>query len=252
MAYNGNGGAGFQQPPWPLLLSSLNHTRATTTVTKPRHHRRQSPPQVAANVSIIPCRCTSYCRGQPSTASSFYGTIEISFCIKDSLTILTKLKWKLTTTSTTFGQQEPKEFQYVPSSSDMTLAIQWQALLFGWLKLKTDGASRGNRGNLSCDGVIRDNSRKWLVGYVSCLGQNCTLMAELQCILCGLQIARDREYSHIIVESDSTLAIALINNPPPSHPLFTKILCRIHHLINLQWSIHLVHTYREANKVADS
>ena len=35
----------------------------------------------------------------------------------------------------------------------------------GWVKINTDGASKGNPGDAGCGGLIRDEEGRWLVGF---------------------------------------------------------------------------------------
>ena len=49
----------------------------------------------------------------------------------------------------------------------------------GWFKLNTDGASRGNPGDSSFGGVIRDATGNWILGFGGTLGHNYALFAEL-------------------------------------------------------------------------
>ena len=70
------------------------------------------------------------------------------------------------------------------------------------------------------------------------------LNSEL-CILTGLQIARDNNYSELIIECDSTTAVTMIQHSALNHPTFGRVVKRITHLLNQ-------HCYREGKKLADS
>ncbi|KAL4375321.1 hypothetical protein AHAS_Ahas05G0270100 [Arachis hypogaea] len=67
-----------------------------------------------------------------------------------------------------------------------------------WVKLNTDGASRGNPGPASCAGVFRDR-----------LG------------------AKRKGIPKLIVESDSQEAIELVRNPPKFYPSLTRPIRKI-------------------------
>ena len=66
-------------------------------------------------------------------------------------------------------------------------------------------------GSIAAGGVIRDHNGYWLEGFIANLGTGQILDAELLGILYGLKIAWDDGYREVIVESDSTIAVGLIN-----------------------------------------
>ena len=88
------------------------------------------------------------------------------------------------------------------------------------------------------------------MGFASVLKQGYALMAELHAMLLS-QITFERKLNHIIIKSDPTLALHMVNNFPPLHPKHTKIVCRIRQLLDNQRLTRLIHTFRESNKLAD-
>ena len=65
------------------------------------------------------------------------------------------------------------------------------------------------------------------MGFASVLKQGYALMLELHAMLLD-QIASERKLNHIIIKSDPTLALHMVNNFPPLHPKYTKIVCKTH------------------------
>ncbi|KAK7244115.1 hypothetical protein RIF29_38933 [Crotalaria pallida] len=51
-----------------------------------------------------------------------------------------------------------------------TIFIQWRGPLEGWVKLNTNGASKGNPGLAWCGGVFRDDRGKWSLDFTAKLG----------------------------------------------------------------------------------
>lgn len=76
------------------------------------------------------------------------------------------------------------------------------------------------------------------------------LQAELEAIFHGLQICQDRNLVNVEVESDSELACKMIVNRMNIPCKYTCLVRRICKLLVVGFS--LSHTYRLANKVADS
>lgn len=57
--------------------------------------------------------------------------------------------------------------------------IRWRVLPPGWVKINTDGASKGNPGDAGCGGVIPGDDGGWLVGFMHHIGCCSALVAEL-------------------------------------------------------------------------
>lgn len=77
-----------------------------------------------------------------------------------------------------------------------------------------DPLSRGE--HVGCGGVLRDASGCWRGGFVRNLGTCSVLAAELWGILSGLQLlAWEGGWKKIIVESDSSVAVAMVQEGVP-------------------------------------
>ncbi|CAL1387602.1 unnamed protein product [Linum trigynum] len=109
--------------------------------------------------------------------------------------------------------------------------IHWCFPRSGWLKLNVDGASEGNSGLAGAGGIIRDECGKWVAGFVAKIGEALAALAELWAIMYGLQLAHKVGCAFIFVESDSQLAVGLINGRhDPVHP-YASILALIRRLL---------------------
>lgn len=67
-----------------------------------------------------------------------------------------------------------------------------------------------NRDILGCGGIFKDEARHWLCGFYKYIVRTNTYMAKLWGILQGLKIAKDRGFTHIVLQSDSQYAISAI------------------------------------------
>lgn len=72
--------------------------------------------------------------------------------------------------------------------------VSWKYPQAGWLKINTDGASKGNPGLASSGGVIRDESGNWCVGFSLNIGICSAPLAELWGVYYGLYLAWDIEF----------------------------------------------------------
>lgn len=103
----------------------------------------------------------------------------------------------------------------------------------------------------SCGGVFRDASGAWQGGFTRRLGACSILMAELWGVLTALQYAASREFSHVIIETDSATSVSLITKGcSSSHPCASIILL-INQFLHRDWTIQISHIYREANRAVD-
>jgi ribonuclease HI len=129
--------------------------------------------------------------------------------------------------------------------------IIWQPPLGNWTKCNTHDASCGNPGNASCGGVFRDDKADFLFAFAEPLGFESSFFAELCGALRAIEIAFDRNWLNLWLESDSSLVVAAFKNPnkPIAWPLrnrWNNVLLK-----TSQMNFIVTHVYREGNKVAD-
>lgn len=104
---------------------------------------------------------------------------------------------------------------------------------------------------VGCGGVCRGSSGCWLLGFSINLGTSSVLWAELWAILIMLTLAWDKGFSRVMVKSDSRVVVLLINNGcGPFHP-YASIVNQIRNWMSKSWEIRCIHTWREANQVAN-
>lgn len=91
-------------------------------------------------------------------------------------------------------------------------AVTWSRPPHGVLKINTDEAPIKSSAIASAGEVVRDDKGDWISGFSRSLGVATVLHSELWAILDGLNLAWDRGFRKIILESDSKEAIDIINN----------------------------------------
>ncbi|PHU20008.1 hypothetical protein BC332_11159 [Capsicum chinense] len=128
--------------------------------------------------------------------------------------------------------------------------IVWQKPTSGWLKLNTDGSSKGNSGSAGGGGIIKNSEGCFVLDFAENYGICSNNVAEVKAILQGIKICISMRLSNVIIEDDSQIIIDMINNKmkPP-----WQIYYIIDHIIQLSSKVNFifVHTYREGNKLAD-
>nr|KYP50035.1 Putative ribonuclease H protein At1g65750 family [Cajanus cajan] len=102
--------------------------------------------------------------------------------------------------------------------------IRWVSLPLSILKFNCDGAFYNNS-LASCGNVLRDSNRTFILAFSGMTGNCCVVQAELWTIFHGLQIIKDEYlHYHIIIESDSYIAIQFLNDGCPLiHPCYSLL-----------------------------
>ncbi|KAG7543761.1 Ribonuclease H-like superfamily [Arabidopsis thaliana x Arabidopsis arenosa] len=129
--------------------------------------------------------------------------------------------------------------------------IAWLKPAAGWVKVNTDGASRGNPGLAAAGGVLRDETGKWCGGFSLNIGVCSAPLAELWGVYYGLYIAWERRATRVELELDSEMVVGFLKTGISEyHPLsFLVRLC--HGFLARDWIVRISHVYREANRLAD-
>ncbi|XP_057790774.1 uncharacterized protein LOC131007877 [Salvia miltiorrhiza] len=129
--------------------------------------------------------------------------------------------------------------------------VYWWPPVTHWIKVNTDGSAKGAPGRIAAGGVFRDN-----FAYVrGCFhikgGSGFAFEAELLAVITAINIAHDRGWLHLWVESDSMYVVRLLENRSTNVPWrflasWKQVLRRLH-----GFSLIVTHIFREENHPAD-
>ncbi|KAK8672393.1 hypothetical protein V6N13_110765 [Hibiscus sabdariffa] len=89
--------------------------------------------------------------------------------------------------------------------------IQWQPPPTNHICLNTNGAVSHSSKRGSCRGLFRDHFGNFLGAYVRPLGLTTILHAELWGIYEGLQLARQKYYANLEVQTENTDVLDLLS-----------------------------------------
>ncbi|CAN0896424.1 Putative ribonuclease H protein At1g65750, partial [Linum grandiflorum] len=121
-----------------------------------------------------------------------------------------------------------------------------------WVKLNVDGSHLESEGSTAIGGVLREEHGGWLGGFCAWIGSPGINHAEMRAIRDGISWVRMFGYSRLEVETDSLLAVQLLNEEDVvGHPL-ENFVRDIRNLQKGGWECRINHVKREANFVADS
>ncbi|KAJ0027643.1 hypothetical protein Pint_36567 [Pistacia integerrima] len=149
--------------------------------------------------------------------------------------------------------EEIREGRISTSNVSSTVrVVLWKVPPLLWVKVNTDGLSKGSPGLSACGGVFRSNSGEFLGGFLINLGFEFAYYAELMAVLIAIEIAYSKGWWQLWIESDALTVVQVIQTRwlDPRHRLIDRwIECL--RLMN-SMIIDCSHIYREENRVADA
>jgi ribonuclease HI len=129
--------------------------------------------------------------------------------------------------------------------------IRWWPPDSGWIRLNTDGASKGGQ-NAGCGGVFRGDKGEWICGFSKGLGSCSAYVAELWGVFEGLKLARSNGYRKVELHIDSSSVVSSISRDQGGNVVGPTLLHNIRRLIDQDWEVQVRHSFREANACADA
>jgi ribonuclease HI len=129
--------------------------------------------------------------------------------------------------------------------------IFWQPPLVNWFKCNIDGASCGNPGNASCGGIFRDSNANFIYAFSEPLGVASSYYAELCGAMQAIEIAFQKGWSNIWLETNSTLVVTAFKNP--AKPVAWPFRNRWENVLVMARSLNFIvsHICMEDNQVID-
>ncbi|KAL4286983.1 hypothetical protein AHAS_Ahas19G0140700 [Arachis hypogaea] len=128
--------------------------------------------------------------------------------------------------------------------------VAWSYPPENWIKLNMDGAASTNPNAGGCGGVIRNEQGRWVAGFMANLGCCSAFRAEMWGIYHGLKIVWDLGLRRIIVESNSTTVVTILNKKEGLHSHPKPLVRSIANLMQKNWELRIENIYREGNRCA--
>ena len=88
-------------------------------------------------------------------------------------------------------------------------------------------------------------------GFTRNIGFCSSMTVELCAIYVGLQLTWDKGFRKVILESDFTVVVGIINGDSVRVDRNYNLIMKIRELMDRDWEVKTLHVYREANCVAD-
>ncbi|MBA0799343.1 hypothetical protein Gohar_009864 [Gossypium harknessii] len=117
-----------------------------------------------------------------------------------------------------------KEFINQWACTSMTVG-RWQLLGLGWVKVDVDGSVARQISKVAIGEAMRGSSGGCLVGLKMTVGLLGILQVEVKAILEGIELAWNRGFREVELESDNTMLIEFIRNGWASMSNVDEIKC---------------------------
>lgn len=99
-------------------------------------------------------------------------------------------------------------------------------------------------------GVFRKSDGQWLLEYYGKIPYTTNLTAEVLAIKEGLELELQRGFTNLIVESDSMVALSILENN--DNEKLKYLVCDCRYFMQKLGYVKLQHSFREAYKLAQS
>ncbi|KAL0417382.1 UNVERIFIED_CONTAM: putative ribonuclease H protein [Sesamum latifolium] len=130
------------------------------------------------------------------------------------------------------------------------MKVKWNKPDKGWIKINTDGASKGNPGTAGAGGIARNEKGEVIFAFDDFIREATNMYAEVYGLFKALQICQTENFNRIWIEIDAINLIWLIREPSKGHWSLQHMLSHIN-IILKKVEYRISHIYREGNKAAD-
>ncbi|KAL2227910.1 UNVERIFIED_CONTAM: putative ribonuclease H protein [Sesamum indicum] len=128
--------------------------------------------------------------------------------------------------------------------------VKWTKPELGWIKINTDGASKGNPGRAGAGGIARDEEGAVILAFYEVLGETNNTFAEVFALFKALQLCQTENIPRIWIEVDANCILHLVQQSEKAHWPLKHMLTHIRLMLK-KVEYKITHIYREGNKAAD-
>ncbi|KAK4738045.1 hypothetical protein R3W88_001742 [Solanum pinnatisectum] len=127
--------------------------------------------------------------------------------------------------------------------------VSWQKPPDGQFKLNVDGSFEPKTTNGGTRGILGNHLGDWIAGFACKIKVENAYHAELLTLLHGLTLAKEKNFKHIMVETDSQVLLNSLNNDSSQ---YSHICADCRSLLQQLGAPPLKHVPREANGTANA
>lgn len=130
--------------------------------------------------------------------------------------------------------------------------VRWEFPRENWVRLNTDGASKGNPGAAGAGAIIRGHRGELFEMVAINCGFCSSTRAEILVVLHGLNVAWKAGHRRVQLTLDSELVVRVLSEDNTTSSQNSHIIRRCKNFLRRQdWQVTIHHCYREANRAAD-
>jgi hypothetical protein len=98
----------------------------------------------------------------------------------------------------------------IAAAPGLPLLVLWRSPFIGWMKVNTDGSMVN--ASAACGGLFRDFMANFHGGYAQRIGGIFVLHSEIMALILAMELAHNRGWFYLWVESDSMTALRAFDN----------------------------------------
>ncbi|KAL8509015.1 hypothetical protein ACS0TY_016271 [Phlomoides rotata] len=155
--------------------------------------------------------------------------------------------------NTVFDLSVLSEFGIIgrPSKAPSSICIRWHPPPIRFIKANIDGGAAGAPGRLTGGGVFRDNFGVFRGCFAMHHGSGFAFEAELATTFSAVEIAFDKHWLHLWLETDSIYVVNILKHHTSLVPW--RLLGQWHRVRRMMGDMQIVvsHIFREGNTTAD-
>ena len=136
------------------------------------------------------------------------------------------------------------------SSVDTLLHVHWEYPMEGWVKVNCDGSVLHDL-KAACGRLIRGAIGDFLGGFAANFGSCPVIISKLRGAYYGLLLTWNKGWRQMVLEMDSSSAIALIHNTDLDRHPYASVLKHVQSLVQRAWVVKIQHIYLERNRAVD-
>ncbi|WMV13666.1 hypothetical protein MTR67_007051 [Solanum verrucosum] len=137
------------------------------------------------------------------------------------------------------------------SQDTKVTTVQWTKPPHRWVKLNTDGSALSNLGSIGAGGVVRNHLGEIILAFSAPLGTGTNNQEEVEAAIFGITWCIHMKYNKVILEVDSQLLVDWFKNNKSIPWNISSQMHQLHQLATQLDHFKCIHTFREANFVAD-
>ncbi|CAN1243656.1 Putative ribonuclease H protein At1g65750, partial [Linum perenne] len=154
--------------------------------------------------------------------------------------------------STKLAYEGHEQLKLDRTKQQRSASICWRASPCSEATLNTGGSVIRQTGVATTGGVLRDHNGRVSDAFTANLGKCSITRAELTGIVLGMERAWNKGIRSLEIQTDSLCAVNLLLKADNLDHQHATIVGRFRKLLERNWSVNVIHVYREANCPADA